>query len=162
MDALSLPLCIVLQNYGLVKRGKNCINFSVPEVKMLMLVSSFFIYGIMTLAILSISIDQSQAFFDDIIKYAICQLGGFNPMCEDIRQQFEKHLHPELEVANNVCFALVTCMYLLFAIQVQDIKRLLQGVVSCYHGIAKVLSLKANSSSDKSVESSATPRPVES
>ena len=163
MDALSLPLCIVLQNYGLVKRGKNCINFSVPEVKMLMLVSSFFIYGIITLVILRISIvNQSQAFFDDIIKYAICQLGGLNPMCEDIRQQFEKHLHPELEVADNVCFALVTWMYLLFAIQVQDIKRLLQGVVSCYHGIAKVLSLKANSSSDKSVESSATPRPVES
>ena len=51
--------------------------------------------------------------------------------------------------------------YLLFAVEVQDIKRLLQGIVSCYHGIAKVSSCVTKSTSYKSVKSSATPRPVE-
>ena len=80
------------------------------------------------------------------------------PMCEDIRQEFEKHVCPELDYVTCPCLGLLSWIYLLFAIQVQDIKRLLQGIVSCYHGIAKVLT---KSTSDRSAKSSPVPRPVD-
>ena len=84
-------------------------------------------------------------------------------MCEDIRRQFEKHLHPELDAATYVCLGVLSWIYLLFAIQVQDIKRILQGIASCYcWGIVELLSLKANSLSNKSVKSSATNKSVKS
>ena len=83
---------------------------------------------------------------------ATCQLGGCNPMCEDT----------ELDLATALCLGLRTCILcLLSSIQVQDIKRLLQGLASCYPDIEKVSSCVTKSTSDKSVESSATPRPVE-
>ena len=123
-----------LQNCGLVKQGKNCINFSVPEVKMLIVMSCIIIFGVVALVNLSISLDENAAFLDDIFRYITCQLGGFNPMCEDIRRQFEKHLHPELDAATYVCLGVLSWIYLLFATQVQDIKRILQGIASCYCG----------------------------
>ena len=154
-------MCIVLQNYGLVKRGRNCINFSVPEVKILIVVSCFIVFATVALVNLGVSTDESEAFLDDVFRYTTCQLGGYNPMCEDIRQQFKKHLYPELDIITYLCLGLLSWIYLLFAIQIQDIKRLLQGMLSCYHGIAKVSSSKTKSTSDKSVKSSATPRHVE-
>ena len=150
-----------MQNYGLVKRGENCINFSVPEVKMLIILSSFIITGTVALMHVSFSIEESKEFSDGVFRYAICQLGGYNPMCEDIRQEFEKHVNPELDITNSFCLGMVSWIYLLFAIQVQDIKRFLQGIVSCYHGIAKVSSCVTKSTSDKSAKSSPIPRPVE-
>ena len=120
---------------------------------MLIVVSCFIIFAIVVLVSIAVDIDENEAFFDDVFRYATCQLGGYNPMCEDIRQEFEKRLNPELQIATFFSLGLLSWIYLLFAIQVQDIKRLLQGIVSCYHGIAKVLSLKTNSSSIKSVKS---------
>ena len=128
---------------------------------MLIIVSSFIIFATFVLASMAVGIDETEALMDDVFRYATCQLGGYNPMCEDIRQEFQKHLYPELDIVTSLFLGLVSWIYLLFAIQVQDIKRLLQGIVSCYHGIAKVLSCGAKLKSDKSVKSSPTPRPVE-
>ena len=84
-----LSVFIVLQNYGLIKRGNNHINFTVPEVKILIVVSYFIIFGTLSLVNIGVGIDENEAFLDDIFKYASCQLGGYNPLCEDIRHQFE-------------------------------------------------------------------------
>ena len=120
---------------------------------MLIVVSCFIIFATVVLVTIGVSNDETKAFLDDVFRYVTCQLDGYNPVCEDIRQDFEKHLYPELDIASVFFLGLISWIYLLFAIQVQDIKRLLQGIVSCYHGIAKVLSLKTNSSSIKSVKS---------
>ena len=74
-----------MQNYGLTKRGKSCINFSVPEVKILLVVSFFVIFGIVTVLDIGINITEDNAFLKDVLRYATCQLDGINPMCEDIR-----------------------------------------------------------------------------
>ena len=79
-------------------------------------------------------------------------------MCEDIRHQFEKHLHPELHVVTALSLGLLSWVYLLFAVQVQDIKRVLQGMVTFCHAIAKPLSLKTKPTS---VKSAAIPKSVE-
>ena len=153
-----LCVFITLQNYGLVKRGNNCINFTVPEVKILIVVSCFIIFGTLALANLAASIDENEAFLDDVFKYASCQLGGYNPMCEDIRHQFEKHLHPELDTLTFLSLGLLSWVYLLFAVQVQDIKRVLQGMATFCQAIAKPLLLKTKSTP---VKSTAIPKPVE-
>ena len=153
-----LCVFIVLQNYGLVKRGKNCINFTVPEVKILILLSCFIISGTLTLAYLGIVINETELLLDGIFKYIICQLGGYNLMCEDIRHQFEKYLHTELGVAVALSLGLLSWVYLLFAVQVQDIKRVLQGMATFCHAIARPLLLKTKSTP---VKSTAIPKPVE-
>ena len=149
-----LCVTILLQNYGLAKQGKQrCINFSVPEVKILILLSTFIVLGVVALVNLSINITDGQLFMDDVIRYITCQLGGYNPVCEDIRREFEKHLYPGIEITTYFLLGLVSWVYLLFAIHIQDIKRVLQIISPCYHATAKALS---NSTSDKTVKSPAT------
>ena len=70
-----------------------------PEVKILMVVSCFIVFGTVVLVNLSVNIDEREAYLDDVFRYGTCQLGGYNPMCEDIRQYYEKHQHPELAEA---------------------------------------------------------------
>jgi len=116
-----------MQSHGLFKRERiRCINFSVPKVKILILLSYFVILEIMLLVDFSITINEASPFLDDLFRYFACQLGGYNPMCEDIRQQFEKHLKPEINGATYFLIGLITWVYLLFAIQVQGVKKFLQ------------------------------------
>ena len=150
----------ILQNSGLFERGKtycNFINFSVPEVKILILLSYFIIFGIMTLVNFSVSINEANPFLDDLFRYFACQLGGLNPDCEVIRQQFERHSKPELSTTTYVLIGLITWVYVLFAIQAQHVKKLVQRIASCYHGCAKLLSHKSISTSTKSDKFPAIP-----
>ena len=130
---------IFSQSSGLLQRGKGyCIKFSVPEVKILIFLSYFIIFGIMTLVNFSIAINQINPFYDDLYRYFDCQLGGFDPMCEDIRRQIERHLKPELNGVTFVLFGLITWVYLLFTIQAHDVKRLVQIIRQCCHAGTKV------------------------
>ena len=132
-------MCIYtfLQKYGLLKEEKTCyINFSVPEVKILVLLSGFIVFGVVLLVNFSFSINEANPFLDDLYKYFACQLGGCDPMCEDIRRQFEKHLKPELNAVTYLLMGLITVVYLLFAIQAQDVKKLIQRIRLCFHTIA--------------------------
>ena len=150
----------ILQSFGLFKRGKtycNCINFSVPEVKILILLSYFIISGIISLVNFSVSINEANPFLSDLFRYFACQLGGFNPVCEDIfRRQFERHLKPELDATTYFLTGLITWVYLLFYIKTQHVKKLIQGIISCYRGSAKLLIHETNSTSNKSDKSSAS------
>ena len=146
------------QSSGLFNRGKShCINFSVPEVKILILLSYFIAFGIMSLANFSVSINEANPFLDDLFRYFACQLGEFDPMCEDIRRQFEKHLKPGLNGVTYLLIGLITWVYLLFAIQSHDVKRLARRITTYYRGSAKVSSHETSSTSDKSVKSLANP-----
>ena len=132
------------------KRGKSyCINASVPEVKILILLSYFIIFGIMALVNLSVNINEVNPFLNDLFRYFVCQLGGFDPMCEDIRQQFERHLKPELNGTTYLLTSLITWVYLLFIIRgiTQNIRRLIHGISLHYTARTK---LSINSKSDKS------------
>ena len=143
----------ILHSSGLFKRGKtycNFINFSVPEVKILILLSYFIISGIISLANFSVSINEANPFLDDLFRYFACQLGGLNPDCEVIRQQFERHWKPKLNGTTYLLTGLIAWVYLLFAIQAQHVKKLVQRILSCYHGSAKLLTSKTISTSTRS------------
>ena len=149
---------IFLQSSGLFQRGKGyCIKFSVPEVKILIFLSYFIIFGIMTLVNFSVTINEGNPFYNDLFRYFACQLNGFNPMCEDIRRQFERHLKPKLNGANYLLFGLITWVYLLFAIQEQNVKRLIKRIRQCCLASTKVSSHETSSTIDKSIKSSAIP-----
>ena len=144
-----------MQRHGLFKRGKGCcINFSVPEVKVLILLSFFIVFGIISLATFSVTINEADPFLDDLFRYFTCQLGGFDPMCEDIRRQFEKHLKPGLNGVTFLLIGSITWVYLLFAIQSRDVKKLARKITICYYGSTKVSSPETSSTSNKSDKSS--------
>ena len=82
----------------------------------------------MSLVNFSVSINEANPFLDDLFRYFACQLGGFDLMCEDIRRQFEKHLKPGLNGVTYLLIGLITWVYLLFAIQSHDVKRLAQRI----------------------------------
>ena len=138
---------IYLQN-GLHKRGKKtCLAlFSVPEVKILTLLSYYTVLGIVQLLNLTISINNATPFLKDLFKYFECQLPGYDPVCEDIRRQFETYLKPEVNGVSYFLFALITWVNLLFAVRGDDIKWLIQKVAS-YYQIVKAQFHKMGSSS---------------
>jgi len=149
-----------MQGHGLFKRERACcINFSVPEVKILILLSYFVILGIISLVNFSVSINKVVPVLDDLLRYFSCQLGGYNPMCEDIRRQLEKHLNPGLNGATYFLIGLITWVYLLFAIQAQDVKRFLQQIALRFHGSTKATSSESSSTSIKSKSSALTLNP---
>ena len=150
----------ILQSSGLFKRGKtycSFINFSVPEVKILILLSYFIISGTMTLVNFNFTINEANHFLDDLFRYFACQLGGLNPDCEVIRQEFERHLKPELTITTYILIGLITWVYVLFAIQAHHVKKFVQRILSCYHGSAKLLTRKTSSTSTRSDKFPAIP-----
>ena len=98
----------------------------------------------------SVSINEADPFLDDLFRYFTCQLGGNDPMCEDIRRQFEKHLNPGLNGMTNLLIGLITWVYLLFAIQFHDVKKLAGKITTCYCNSTKVSSPETSSASNKS------------
>ena len=120
-------------------------------MKILLLLSYFIVFGIISLVNFSISINEADPFLDDLFKYFACHLFGNNPECEDIRQDFEKHLKPGLSGTSYLLLALITWVHLLFAIQAQDVKRTVKSVIKRYRSTLKFSSQQTNSSSDNSI-----------
>ena len=119
------------QNKSLFKRKKyHCvIDFSVPEVKILLLLSYFIVLGVLSLVNFSFSAIYLDPFLDDLFRYFVCELPGDSPSCADIRKEFESHLTPGLNVTSFSLLALLTWVHLLFAVQIQDAKRLIQRIL---------------------------------
>ena len=152
-----------LQKVGLHKRGKAClVFFSVPEVKILIMLSYYIVFGVIQLVNTTISVNEATPFQDDLYKYFECQLTGYDPVCENIRRQFEKHLKPELNALSYALFAFITWVNLLFAISKEDVKWLIQKVTSCYHYLAvKVLLHQGAGSSNGTISYKSATNPLE-
>ena len=105
----------------------------------------------MQLINVTITINQATPFRDDLFKYFECQLTGYDPVCENIKHQFEKHLKPGLNAVSYLEFASVTWVNLLFAIKGEDVKWLIQKVTSCCQVIGKALhkGISSNGSHDQ-------------
>ena len=125
-------LCTYLQSTALFKREKYycIINFSIPEVKILLLLSYFIIIGIISVVNFSISVTNLNKFLEDLFRYFVCELNGDNPHCENIRKEFEGHLNPGLNLTSFVLLAFLTWVHLLFAIRLEDVKILTQRTFS--------------------------------
>ena len=118
---------IVLQTNGLFtkkkKKGFFNIRFSVPQVKMLLLLTYFVVFGVIALATLSVVTDNAERFVHDMFRYSKCNFAGYDPKCEDIRRDFEKHTSPGLISSTYLLMGLLSWVHLLFVIQVEHIKK---------------------------------------
>ena len=125
---------LLIQTYGLVKneRGSCNLYFSVPEIKMLLLLSYFIAFGVTTLVNFSIVISEADGFYYDLLKYFECNLFGSNPRCEEYRQKFEKHLKPGLNAVTFIMLGLPWA-HLLFAVQAHDVKQLMKKMMTWCH-----------------------------
>ena len=145
---------------GLLKREGGCfaIKLSVPEIKILILLGYFIVFGIVSLVNLTITLNEADPFLDDLLNYFACQLGGYNPECEEFRRQFEKHLKPGLNGASYLLLGLNTWVHILIATKAQDYRWLMQKIASLYHLIAKIpLQITASSSSSTKASSKSSP-----
>ena len=97
----------------------------------------FIVVGIVSLVNFTFSAINLNPFLDDLFKYFVCELGGDSSLCTDIRQEFESHLTPGLNIITFVLLALLTWVQLLFVIQIQDVKKLIQGIWLHYRAYFK-------------------------
>ena len=88
-------------------------------------------FGITSLLSITLYTSNANALIDDLFRYFACNLFGYNPECESIRNDFEKHTFPGLMTLSLVQLELVSCVFLLFVIQAQDIKRAIQWMKGC-------------------------------
>ena len=128
-----------------------------PEIKILILLSYFIVFGIVSLVNLTITLNEADPFLDDLFNYFACQLSGYNPNCEDFRRQFEKHLKPGLNGAAYLLLGLNTWVHILIATKAQDYKWLMQRVVSFYNALIVKISLHRIAPSTNKNSSSKSP-----
>ena len=92
-------------------------------MKILLLLGYFIVFGIMALVTLSVVANNADDFIYDMFRYSICNQFGYDPKCEDIRRDFEKHTSPGLISSTYLLLGLLSWVHLLFVIQVEHIKR---------------------------------------
>ena len=109
----------------------------------------------MLLIHITLTINNAVPFRKDLLNYFECQLTGYDPVCEDIRRQFEEHLKPELNAVSYFLIAFITWVNLLFAITGEDVKWL---ITPCCHLIAKVsfYEMTTSSTNGSSISASST------
>ena len=110
------------------------ISFSVPEVKILILSCYFIIFGIIGLIDYSINIGNSNFFQDALSDYFACQIFGVSPShtCNAEFDRLTSHVYPGLSNTAFFSWSLLPWLNLLFAVQVSDIKKVLQKVMFFY------------------------------
>jgi len=111
-----------------------CISFSVPEVKMLLLLSYYVIAGVVSLISFTIDVENADLILEQLINYFNCHLGGNDPICEEFRWRFEDYSNSKLGIISNLLIALITWVNLLFAIHTQDVKWIIQRIKSFCNG----------------------------
>ena len=90
---------------------------------MLLLLTYFIVFGIMALATLSVVTDNAERLVPDMFRYSKCNQFGYDPKCEDIRRDFEKHTSPGLISSTYLLLGFLSWVHLLFVIQVEHIKK---------------------------------------
>ena len=121
---------VLSQVHGLFRKEKGywSIRFSVPEVKILLLLGYFIILGITALIAISVSVRNADPLIHDLFRYFTCNLLGYSLKCEDIRKEFEAHLNPALSSVTFLQLGFLAFVHILFAIRVQDVKKVMQCI----------------------------------
>ena len=117
------------QHYNLFKKRKYCctIKFTVPEVKVLLILCYMVLLGTVVLLNYVIWNNASEKIVHDEIEYFKCQLFGDDPTCESIRHSrsfLESVILPHVNKVVFITVALFSWVQLLLAIQFQDVKRI--------------------------------------
>ena len=124
-------LTIICHYFGSYRKtdysGVNSI-FSVPEIKVLILAVYFIIFSTVLSTRISLTIEYSNNFFDNLYTYFYCQLRGDNSACDRLKEEYEQLQDPHVTSLIILMLGLITCANLIFAVQVQDVRDLCSRV----------------------------------
>ena len=71
---------------------------------------------------ISLTIEYRNDSFDHLYAYFYCQLNGDNQACDQLKEEYEQLQNPHLTSIIILMLGFITCVNLIFAIQVQDLK----------------------------------------
>ncbi|XP_065915301.1 uncharacterized protein [Dysidea avara] len=135
VNLMFLSFWIIHKTKGIFNKEKEKsffkINFSVPQVKILLLLSYTVIFSSMAFATLTVLADNSDDLINDVFRYSACNLFGYNPKCEDIRNDFERHTSPGLINSTILLLGFLSWINLLYVIQVRHIQRAAKWIKAC-------------------------------
>lgn len=111
------------------------IKFSVPEVKILILLCYFIIFGIITLINISITNRDSNVILDRMLDYFDCQARGSSAdnMCSEEFDELDSYSKSELNGVTYILLCFIPWSNLLFAIKFSHIKIAIQKVLTAIH-----------------------------
>ena len=92
---------------------------SVPEIKILILTVYFITFSVVLTTCISLTIEFSNA---NLYAYFYCQLHGNNSACDELRERYEQSQYPHLTSVITLMTGLITCVNLIFAVRVEDVK----------------------------------------
>ena len=87
-----------------------------------MLTIYFITFSVVLTTRISLGIEYSNDFFDNLYAYFYCQLHGDNSACDKLKEGYKQFHYPHLTSVIILMLGLTTCVNLIFAIKVQDMK----------------------------------------
>ena len=85
----------------------------------------------MAIATLTVIAKNADDLIHDVFRYSSCNLFGYDPKCEDIRDDFEKHTSPGLVTSTILILGFFSWINLLFVIQGEHIKKVAKWIKAC-------------------------------
>ena len=113
--------CYLCLQKNTLLRNK-CYILSTPEIKILILTIYFIIFSILVTTNISLIIKYSNNYYERLYGYFYCQLHGDNSACDKLKEEYKQFDYPHLTSITILMIGLVTCVNLIFAIKVQDVK----------------------------------------
>ena len=126
-------LLYLLQSIGIFKKensgGKNklsCLQFSTPEVKLLIVFFYFLIVLFVYWTDFSIQLRNRDKLFTAVNNYASCVRYGDNPMCDKYLNDVRDASFPALSAMSLLMTSLVNFSNVLFVLQFREVKKTLR------------------------------------
>ena len=111
-----------MQKNSLFRNNQTRCTLSVPEIKILILTIYFIIFSVILTTCISLGIEYSDDYFDNLYLYFYCQLHGYNSVCDELKEQYEQFHYPHLTSMVMLMLGATTCVNLIFAIKFQDMQ----------------------------------------
>jgi len=103
-------------------------TISTPEIKILILLSYFFVFSAVLATQITRSIEHTNSFSENLYGYYLCQMHGDNPACDKLQKQYRELTNPELVSTSFIMTGLINWVNLIFPIQFRDIRHFISGV----------------------------------
>ena len=92
-------------------------------MKILLILSYLTVFTIMGVTSLTVIAYNADGLINEAFRYSVCNLSGYDPKCEEIRDEFDKHTSPGLINTTILMLAFLSWVNLLFVVQFEHIQR---------------------------------------
>lgn len=109
------------------KVSQNTFKLGVPEKKILV---TLFYYVLMTVFALSrytVEVRDSERFKSKLTAFFSCELSGYDPKCDQYRDDFRELRYPILSTLSLVLITLFPAVHLVYAVNIRELKEKLHS-----------------------------------